>query len=291
MRSIHRLLPAFLLTLLVAGGCSGGKTLLRFHPHTGTYRYAMQQTVKGSLSGGGAGGPVVSAGEASINGQFREVVSGPREGGGVGVTWSIDTVTVTSPQQEMQARAESALATRIGRVQAMRFDVVYDDRMIPTKTQVTDPLGTADDQTRVSLRSAAHTFAFPLPLDPVAKGDEWRAADEFPLQGVTGTRPLDVQYILTVKDIRVGGADTTIIIGIGTKFPDTPLTMTERGVTVQAKVTGTATGQQEFNLSQGVLVSGTMDGNLRVEMTAPQLRMPIAMTFDLHITMRRVAGP
>jgi len=58
-----------------------------------------------------------------------------------------------------------------------------------------------------------------------------------------------------------------------------------------ASPTGTATGQQEFNLSQGVLVSGAMNGNIRVEMTAAQLRMPIAMTLDLHMTMRRVGGP
>jgi len=288
MRVIGRSLPAlFLLTVV---GCSGGKTLLRFHPRAGTYRYTMQQAMKGGVSAGGDGGPVMSAGEASITAQVREVIAGPREDG-VGVTWSIDTLTISSPQQGMRARVESTLATRIARVQATRLDVVYDDRMIPTKTQVTDPLARADEGMQISPRSAAHAFAFPLPVDPVRKGDEWRAADEFPLEGVTGTRPIDVQYILTVRDIRVDGADTTIVIGIATKFPDTPLTMTEQGVTVQAKVTGTATGQQEFNLTQGVLVSGTMDGNIRVDMTGGQLRTTLAMTLELHITMRRVGGP
>ena len=57
-------LPMLMLLPLVA--CGGGKTLLRFHPRTGTYRYTMQQTMSMSLSGGGAGGPAIPAGEASL---------------------------------------------------------------------------------------------------------------------------------------------------------------------------------------------------------------------------------
>jgi len=67
--------------------------------------------------------------------------------------------------------------------------------------------------------------------------------------------------------------------------------MTERGVTLQAKITGTATGQQEFNLTQGALVNGTMDGNIKIEMSAPQLRTPLTMTYELHVSMLRVGGP
>lgn len=278
------------LVLLTVVGCSGGKTLLRFHPKSGTYRYTLQQHLKGTLSGGGAGGAAMPVGEATISGEFREVVEGPREGG-IGVTWHIDTISFTSPSDALRARADSAMAINLARVQAMTFDVVYDDRMIPTKAQVNDPLRGREDDLPTTLRTGAHAFSFPLPVEAVGTGDEWRAADEFPLSGVTGAQPLDVQYILTVKDIRVDGGDTTVVIGIATKFPDTPLTMTERGITVQAKITGTATGQQEFNLTRGVLVNGSMDGNIKVEVTAAQLRTPIAMTYDLHVAMRRVGGP
>lgn len=288
MRVIGRRLTALLLLTVV--GCSGGKTLLRFHPRSGTYRYTLQQNLKGSLSGGPAGAAAMPVGEATISGEFREVVEGPREGG-VAVTWHIDTISFTTPNDAIRARAGSAVTTNMARVQAMTFDVVYDDRMIPTKAQVNDPLRGSEDELPTTLRTGAHAFSFPLPVEPVGKGDEWRASDEFPLSGVTGTQPLDVQYILTVKDIRVDGADTTVVIGIATKFPDTPLTMTERGVTVQAKITGTATGQQEFNLTQGVLATGSMDGNIKVEVTAAQLRTPIAMTYELHVSMRRVGGP
>ena len=278
------------LLLLTVVGCSGGKTLLRFHPKAGTYRYTMQQSLKGGLSGGPAGAAVMPVGEAVITGEFREVVEGPREGG-IGVTWRIDTVSVTSPTEAVRVRADAAIANNLARVQAMTFEVVYDDRMIPTKAQVTDPLRVAGDELPGTLRNAAHSFAFPLPVEPVGKGDEWRASDEFPLAGVTGTQPLDVQYILTVKEIRVDGSDTTVVIGIATKFPDTPLTMTERGVTLQAKITGTATGQQEFNLTQGALVNGSMDGNIRIEMSAPRLPTPLVMSFELHVSMRRVGSP
>src|SRR5690349_25157984 len=101
---------------------------MRFHPKAATYRFVMQEDLKGSLAGGAAAATVV--GEASIGGQFTEAIMGPRDSG-IGVTWTIDTLTVKSPQPELVARAESLLAARLARVKAMSFDVVYDDRMIP----------------------------------------------------------------------------------------------------------------------------------------------------------------
>jgi hypothetical protein len=286
MRSIH---PGLLVLTVLATGCSGGKLLLRYHPRPGTYRYTMQQTLKGSLSGGGAGGPALPVGEASIGGQFRQVVAAPHAGG-VGVTWSLDTVMVSSPQAEIQTHSESILAGARGRLQAISLEIVYDDRMIPLQTHVNDPGAVGDENTPRTLRNAVHTFTFPLPVEPVGKGDEWRAADEFPLQGVPGASPIDVQYVLTVREIRIAGADTTIVIGIASKFPDTPLTMTEQGVTMQAKVTGTVAGQEEFDLTRGALASASMDGTIRVEMTAPQLRAPLAISLELHATLRRLGA-
>jgi len=260
---------------------------MRFHPKAATYRFAMQEDLKGSMAGGGAA--AMPVGEASIGGEFTEAIVGPRDSG-VAVTWTIDTLTVKAPQPEYAARAESLLAARLARVKAMSVDVVYDDRMIPMHVQVNDPTGASgqDPDATTSLRSAAHSFEFPLPREPLGKGETWRAADEFALPGITGAAPVQVQYELTVKDILVNGGDTSVVIGIATKFPDTPLPMKVQGVQLQGKLTGTAAGEETFSLTDGALVTGTMDGNVKVEMTIPALKTSIAIAYDLHVVMKRL---
>ena len=280
---------ALLVSVLPLVACGSPKVLMRFHPKAATYRFVMQEDMKGSLSGG-AGSASMPVGEASVGGEFNEAIGGPRDGG-IGVIWTIDTLTVKSPQ-EMAARAESTLAARVARIKAMSFDVVYDDRMIPMKEQVNDPTGVSghDPDAPGALRSAAHSFAFPLPREPLGKGDTWRAADDLALPGVTDASAVQVQYELTVKDIVVNGADTSVVIGITAKFPDTPLPLTIQGVRLQAKLSGSTTGEETFSLTQGALMTGTLNGAVKVELTIPTLTTPIAMSYDVHVTMKR-AGP
>lgn len=276
-----------MLACVAVAGCGSPTTLMRFHPKAATYRFVMQEDVNGSMVGGTAA--AVPVAQASVGGQFTEAIAGPRDSG-IMVTWTIDTLTVKSPQQDIAARAESSLATRLARIKAMSLDVVYDDRMIPMHMDVHDPtaVGGQDQDAPNALRSAAHSFVFPLPREPLAKGATWRAADEFSLPGLTGTQPVQVQYELTVKDILVNGADTSVVIGIATKFPDAPLPMTVQGVQLQGKLTGSATGEETFSLTEGALVSGTMDGGVKVEMTIPALKASVGIAYDVHITMKRL---
>lgn len=275
-----------MLACVAAVACGSPKILMRYHPRAATYRFVMQQNLKGGLTGPAAA--ALPVGEASVSGRFTEAIAGPADSG-TAVTWTIDTLTVTSPQQDVAARADSLLAARLARIKAMSFDVVYDDRMIAIKTRIDDPtgLGAADTNATGALRDAAHAFSFPLPHDPLGKGDTWRAADEFALPGIGGAEPVQVQYELTVKDIVVTGSDTSVVIGIVTKFPDTPLPLTVRGVQLQGKLTGSATGEETFSLSDGAVVSGAMDGSVKVEFTIPALKTSIGVGYDLHVTMKR----
>jgi hypothetical protein len=281
---------ALLASVVPLVACGSPKVLMRFHPKAATYRFVMQEDMKGSLSGG-AGSASLPVGEASVGGQFTEAIGGPRDGG-IGVIWTIDTLTVKSAQQKMAARAESTLAARLAQIKAMSFDVVYDDRMIPMKEQVNDPTAASgrDPDAPSALRSAAHSFAFPLPREPLGKGDTWRAADDLALPGLTGGGAVQVQYELTVKDILVNGADTSVVIGITAKFPDTPLPLNIQGLRLQAKLSGSTTGEETFSLTQGALTTGTLNGTVKVDLTIPTLQAPIAMSYDMHVTMKR-AGP
>jgi len=60
------------------------------------------------------------------------------------------------------------------------------------------------------------------------------------------------------------------------------------GIQLQGKLTGAATGEETFSLTDGALVTGTMDGNVKVEMTIPALKTSVAIAYDLHVTMKRL---
>src|SRR5256885_11022208 len=119
------------LLLLAVVGCSGGKTLLRFHPRSGTYRYTMQQSLKGGLSGGPAGAAVMPVGEAVITGEFREGVEGPRDGG-ICVTWRIDTGSVTSATRAGRVPGGAPHGNKIARGPAVTVQGGYRGRTSPT---------------------------------------------------------------------------------------------------------------------------------------------------------------
>jgi hypothetical protein len=276
-----------LLACAAIVGCGSPKISMRYHPKAATYRFALQEDVNGSVLGQGSGA-ALPVGQASVGGEFTEAIAGPRDSG-VTVTWTVDTLTVKSPQQAIVAGVESTLAKRLARVRSMSFDVVYDDRMIPVHEHVNDPAGLAraDTNAAEALRIAAHSFAYPLPRDPLGKGETWRAADQLDLPGFAATQPVPVQYELTVKDIVINGSDTSVVIGIASTFPDTPLPLTIQGIQMQGKLTGTATGDETFSLTEGALVTGTMDGNVKVEMTIPALNISVAIGYTLHVTMKR----
>ncbi len=267
-------------------GCGNPTISMRYHPKAATYRFVLQEDVKGSIVGGAVAAMPVGA--ASVGGQFTAAIAGPADSG-VAVTWTVDTLTVQSQQQEIIAGVESTLAARMARIKAMSFDVVYDDRMIPVHEHVNDPtgVGASDRNAANALRTVAHSFAFPLPRDPLAKGGTWRAADELDLPGFASTQPVQVQYELTVKDILFNGSDTSVVIGIAATFANTPLPMTVQGIQMQGKLTGVTTGEETFSLTEGALVSGTQDGHVQVEMTIPAFNASVAIAYDLHITMKR----
>lgn len=272
-----------LAALAALAACGGGKVTLRYHPTAGSvFRYALQQQAKIRLEGG----PLAQAPgmEMGMNAQLKQAVGGPREGG-TAVTWSIDTLSLVAPAG--MAAMSSAMEQQLARIRAMSFDFVYDDRMIPIRVKFNDPLG-QESAVGDRIRRNATMFSFPLPVDPIGKGDTWRAASDLPLNGVPGASgTLTVESVLTVKDIRISGGDTTVVIGIQTTFPDQPITVTREGQAATVKISGTMTGEQQFSLSQGALVSGKMGGTMKLQVTLPALSAkPIAMSLDQETSMQ-----
>jgi len=270
-------------------GCGGDKVLLRYHPKANTtHRYTLDEQMKLAVAGPPAQLPAMDMG---MSVQLRERVGEPsRIGAGVGgtaVSWSVDTLTFRAPAG-IDA-ASPALAAQMARVKAMSFDLVYDDRRIPLRVQVHDPLGAASAEGR-RVTGNVEMFNYPLPVEPVGKGDHWRVETDIPLPEAGG--PISVQSVLTVKDITVAAGDTTVVFGVSTQFPDQPIAISRMGRTMTMKLSGTITGEQTFSLSQGMVLDATVSGTIKMAMAVPGLpAVPIALSLDMQATLKRLTAP
>ena len=271
----------------IALACSSGKVLLRYHPKANTtHRYALDEQMKMTVAGTPAQVPAMNMG---MSVQLRERVGEPSQGG-TAVSWSIDTLTLSAPAGVDVAGA--ALAAEIARIRAMSFDLVYDDRRIPLHVRVSDPLGEAPPEAQ-RVAGNVQMFNYPLPVEPVGKGDHWRVETDIPLAGLPDAGgPISVQSVLTVKDITVTAGDTTVVFVITTQFPDRPITMSRMGQTMTMKVSGTINGEQSFSMSQGMVLDGNVNGTIQMTMTIPGLASaPITMALDMQATLKRLGAP
>jgi len=270
-------------------GCGGDKVLLRYHPKANTtHRYVLDEQMKLAVAGPPAQLPAMDMG---MSVQLRERVGEPsRNGAGVGgtaVSWSVDTLTFRAPAG-IDA-ASPALAAQMARVKAMSFDLVYDDRRIPLRVQVHDPLGAASAEGR-RVTGNVEMFNYPLSVEPVGTGDHWRVETDIPLPEAGG--PISVQSVLTVKDITVAAGDTTVVFGVSTQFPDQPIAISRMGRTMTMKLSGTITGEQTFSLSQGMVLDATVSGTIKMAMAVPGLpAVPIALSLDMQATLKRLTAP
>ena len=274
-------------------GCGSDKVLLRYHPKANTtHRYTLDEQMKVAVAGASASLPAMDMG---MSVQLRERIGEANRGGvggvggvgGTAVSWSVDTLTFRPPAG-MDA-ASPAFASQIARVKAMSFDLVYDDRRIPLKVQVHDPLGAAAAEGR-RVTGNVEMFNYPLPVEPVGKGDHWRVETDIPLPETGG--PVSVQSVLTVKDITVAAGDTTVVFEVSTQFPEQPIAISRMGQTMTMKLSGTITGEQAFSVSQGMVLDATVSGTIKMAMAVPGLpSVPMSLSLDMQATLKRLAGP
>src|SRR5205807_1507237 len=123
-----------------------------------------------------------------------------------------------------------AMGRALDRMRGMKSDIVYDERMHVLSAAFTGLAG-APSLVTEQLGSSMKGMAFPLPEGPVGVGDSWVAEHELPLgqQALNASRPLKSRTRITLKEIQIAGADTSVVLGIETHFPDDPITLTQRG--------------------------------------------------------------
>ena len=144
------------------------------------------------------------------------------------------------------------------------------------------------------LGSSMKSMAYPLPEGPVGVGDSWVAEHELPLgrQALSTSRPLKSRTKITVKEIQIAGADTSVLLGIETSFPDDPITLTQQGEggapeTGMLRVTGNLSGEQLYSLTRSAQVRAMMGGTIKMKSAAkgqPEMTMAMTQQTSLQLT-------
>ncbi len=274
---------ALTATLLVTigacrGGASGAKITLRYHPPTGAaYHYSLDQQNAMRI----VGGPMSALPEQTFRMRmyYTQLVKGPAQGG-VAVTVTFDSTSLDAP-----GMGPGAMRPALDRMRGMRSDVVYDDRMHVLSAAFTGLTGAPSPVTE-QLGSSMKSMAFPLPEGPVGVGDSWVAEHELPLghQALNASGPLKSRTKITVKEIQIAGADTSVLLGIETSFPEAPITLMQRGEgggrqTGTLRLSGNLSGEQLYSLQRSAQVRAMMGGTITMKTgTTGQPEMTMAMT-------------
>ncbi len=268
------------------GGASGPKVTLRYHPPAGAaYHYALDQQNAMRFEGG----PIGAVPEQTFRMRmyYTQLVKGPAPGG-VAVTVTFDSTSLDAP-----GMGAGAMRPALDRMRGMRSDVVYDDRMHVLSAAFTGLTGAASPVTE-QLGSSLKAMAFPLPEGPVGVGDSWVAEHELPLgrQALNASRPLKSRTRITVKEIQIAGADTSVVLGIETHFPDEPITLTQQGEggapqTGTLRLSGSLSGEQVYSLQRSAQVRAMMGGTIKMKSGSagqPETTMAMTQQTSLQLT-------
>jgi hypothetical protein len=269
---------AALATLTACRGDSGGpKVTLRYRPPAGaTYGYALEQQNSMKVEGG----PMAQlpGQDVTLHIYYTHAVTGPTTGG-IGVTVTYDSTTMEP----------AGMAPALDRIRGLRSKVVYDDRMRIVSTSVSGVEGQSPLLEQMGNSVKGTTFA--LPEGAVGVGDSWTSENELPLGEALGaSAPIRSSTTLTLKEILVEGADTSVVLAVETRFPDDPVTVRQQGRTATLRLSGAISGEQLFSVAKSVPVRSNMGGTMRIAVRAAEGGsdgMTIAMAQQTSLRLTR----
>jgi hypothetical protein len=120
------------------------------------------------------------------------------------------------------------------------------------------------------------------------------AEHELPLahQALNASQPLKSRTKITVKEIQIAGADTSVLLGLETSFPDEPITLTQQGQggapqTGTLRLSGNLSGEQVYSLKRSAQVRAMMGGTIKMKSAAagqPEMTMAMTQQTSLQLT-------
>jgi len=256
------------VALLVACGDRAGspasKVTLRYHPSTGAvHRYTLDQVNKMNMESG----PMTGMGEqqVTLRMHFTQSITGPVAGG------TEVKVTFDSTHMEVPGMSPEMMARELDQLRGLVSTVLFDERAQVVRSDMGAAPGVAPELA-AQMNTGVKAMAFALPEAPVGPGDSWTVATELPVGQLPGaSRAGASRTKLTVKEIRIAGADTTLLLDVETTFPSDPIALTIGGKPATLRLSGSLAGDQEFSLSRGIVVRGTIKGTMKMNVSGGPL--------------------
>jgi hypothetical protein len=261
---------ALLLVLLVAAcrNDAGPKIALRYHPPTGAvYHYTLEQNTRVDMPA--ANGPLagVSHQQMRLRMYSTQTVKGPADGGGIEVQIVMDSVSMVMPNVDM--------SRQLAQLRGSRSTAVFDDRFQRIRSDVSE-LQAAPPEVANQMAAVLNGMAYAFPAQPVGKGDSWTVSMSLPIEqfgGVDASKAGSAKTMLTVSEIQVRDADTSVVLDIKTTFPTGPVQLAVAGQRASMTLSGEMTGHQRYSLSRGAVVDAAISGATTIKMTVPTLGM------------------
>jgi len=198
---------------------------------------------------------------------FTQTVKGPAREGGTEVEVVFESLTM-----EIPGVSPDRIARELAKVNGLRTTVVYDERGQIVRSHFVPALDQSPDvANQLEMGIKATTLAFPD--QPVGRGDSWTITSELPPGQVPGgTSPAGAgRTTLTVREIRIAGSDTTVVLDIKTTFPSGPIPLAVGSQTGTVRLDGDLAGHQQFSISRGAILDGTIKGSTTVHVAGGML--------------------
>jgi hypothetical protein len=246
------------------GNADPSKVTLRYHPPAGAvHQYALDQVNNMTMESG----PLAGMGEQKLTLQmhFTQNVTGPVPGG-------IEVkVTFDSTHMEAPGMAPEMMARELDRLRGLVSTVLLDERGRVVRNDMGLARGVAPELAS-QMATGVKAMMFALPEEPVGPGDSWTVTTELPVGQLPGASGAGAaRTTLTVKQIRVAGADTTVLLAVETTFPGDPIALRIAGQPATLRVAGSLSGDQVFSLSRGIVVSCMIKGRMKMKVSGGPL--------------------
>jgi hypothetical protein len=277
---------------VVACEPSSPNVALRYHPPAGAvYHFAIEQRTQIAFV---SGSPLLSAlGKQNMLSRmyFTQTVKGPAAAGdGTEVEVVFENMTL-----EIPGISRDLIARELAKLNGMRAMVVFDERGKIVRNDFSQsPTPVPPDVAR-QMEAGIDALSMGFPDRPVRAGDSWTVNRELPLAQVPSADASaagPAKTTMTVREIRITGGDTSVVIDMKMEFPPGPISLRLGNEPGTLRLEGTITGHQQFSISRGAILDGTVTGATKMNISSPSLgSKPMVMTSDVESSIFLLPTP